>query len=376
MVIHLTHTDLRFDNRIRKELIELKSEGFNVQGIGVLRKDDEIAAHHRDEAEDLIFNLNIFSYPFTKFWKPITFILFTLELSIKIFLKCYKLRPKIIHCHDTLVLPIGTLISTLYSCKLIYDAHELESSKFGQSKSLSLFTLWIEKLCWSKINHLITVSSSIGNWYNKNLGDKATTIILNSPRSKPQSSKPVMTLRQTYNLGVNDKIFIYLGGFEKGRSIELILEAFIQLRKKDYYLVFMGFGSLQNYIQEFVNKSDNILIHPPVSSNEVHEVLSNSTAGFCLIENVSLSDFYSLPNKLFEYLSANIQVIGSELPEIKDLIDKNNLGAITKLNVNNLKKAILDVGQSSNTDVNFKVIIEPYMWKCQSEKLIKLYKNL
>ena len=177
MVIHLTHTDLRFDNRIRKEILELKSESFEIKALGVNRKDDELAAHHSDGADDLISNLNIYSYSLTKFFKPLTFLLFTIELSLKIFLKCLKLKPKIIHCHDTLVLPIGIVLSIIYSCKIIYDAHELESNKFGQSKSLSRITLWIEKICWSRINHLITVSKSIGNWYNENLGQKPTTII-------------------------------------------------------------------------------------------------------------------------------------------------------------------------------------------------------
>ena len=227
---------------------------------------------------------------------------------------CLKLKPKIIHCHDTLVLPIGILLSIIYSCKIIYDAHELESNKFGQSKSLSLITLWIEKLCWNRINHLITVSTSIGNWYNENLGYKETTVVLNSPKNRPNNLIPSRTLRQTYNLNKNDKIFVYVGAFEKGRSIELIIEAFNKLKRNDYYLIFMGFGTLHKYIHEFASKSDKIIIHPPVSSNEVYAVLSKSTAGFCLIENISLSDYYSLPNKLFEYLSANIQVIGSEMP--------------------------------------------------------------
>ena len=41
---------------------------------------------------------------------------------------------EVIHCHDTLVLPIGYLLKKIKKSKLIYDAHELESNKKGQSK--------------------------------------------------------------------------------------------------------------------------------------------------------------------------------------------------------------------------------------------------
>ena len=45
------------------------------------------------------------------------------------FLIIFKIKPKIVHCHDTLVLPIGLVVSLIFKSKLIYDAHELESNK-------------------------------------------------------------------------------------------------------------------------------------------------------------------------------------------------------------------------------------------------------
>ena len=55
---------------------------------------------------------------------------------------------------------------------IIYDAHELESNKNGQSYLLSKITLLIEKLSWPSISLLISVSESIIYWYEYHLGRK------------------------------------------------------------------------------------------------------------------------------------------------------------------------------------------------------------
>ena len=44
------------------------------------------------------------------------------------------MKPHVIHCHDTLVLPIGFFYKILNKTKLIYDAHELESEKMDKLK--------------------------------------------------------------------------------------------------------------------------------------------------------------------------------------------------------------------------------------------------
>ena len=85
------------------------------------------------------------------------------------------------HCHDTLVLPIGLLVKFLTGAKLIYDAHELESNKNLQSNLNSSVTKFIEFTSWRFVDLFISVSPSICKWYEENLGEKRNVVILNSP---------------------------------------------------------------------------------------------------------------------------------------------------------------------------------------------------
>ena len=213
---------------------------------------------------------------------------------------------------------------------LIYDAHELESNKFGQTKILSYLTLKIEKFCWKKIDVLISVSDSIIKWYIDNLGHKKSVRILNSPSFKISNSNENRYLYKKFNISYQSDLFVYIGAFEKGRSIRLLIEIFSEL-DNNKSIVFLGFGKLQNEIKLAANENSNIFIHKPVSTHKVGSIINGCSAGFCLIEDVSMSDYLSLPNKLFEYLLAEVPVIGSDFPEISNVLNNSDLGLVSDL---------------------------------------------
>ena len=77
-----------------------------------------------------------------------------------------------VHCHDSICLIAAVLLKRFVGCCLVYDAHELESDRNGQSRLFGAITLWIERVCWSSVDLFITVSESIDFWYQTKLGPK------------------------------------------------------------------------------------------------------------------------------------------------------------------------------------------------------------
>ena len=100
-----------------------------------------------------------------------------------------KIKPDIIHCHDAISLIPCFLLNINRKTKIIYDAHELESDKNGQSKLFKFITLFFESIMWKKINLLISVSPSIINWYKDKYGFKKSLLLLNKPRHIKKSQK-------------------------------------------------------------------------------------------------------------------------------------------------------------------------------------------
>jgi hypothetical protein len=96
-----------------------------------------------------------------------------------------------------------------------------------------------------------------------------------------------------------------------------------------------------------------------------------------MIEPISLSDTYSLPNKLFEYAFSNLYVLSSDLPDIRNTIESYYLGTCCKNNVADLINSINSINESQSLDKTKNVNnLYPISWSYQEEKLLKLYKNL
>jgi len=234
-ILHITHTDIRFDNRIIKEIEALSEiDNFKVWGVG-MSLDEGSAENSLINIKAEIITLKVISRKLKYLPKLFRHILTFIELMIRVFIRSREIRPQIIHCHDTLVLPIGWLIKKFNrNTILIYDAHELESNKNGQTWVLSRATLFIEKICWKNIDFLITVSPSILTWYNNNLGKKQSSIILNSPAiSNFNSIEGIQKLffeknyfNKKFDIPLEKNIYIYLGALTYGRCIDLLLDVF------------------------------------------------------------------------------------------------------------------------------------------------------
>lgn len=369
-VLHITHTSVYEDSRILKEIEALSDTNlYEVYSIGVAAKKG--GAKTLNKVVGKVKTLALISKKFTFLPTFLRHALNLIELFVSMIFFGVRYRPKVIHCHDTIVLPIGIVISFVSGAKVIYDAHELESNKNGQTKFNSSLTLLIERICWPRIDTLISVSPSILNWYDEELGYKKNTLILNSPvisnNSKKEGSKYFHSI---YNIPDNELIFIYLGNLGQGRGIELLLNVFNENKIKSH-IIFMGYGDLESEIISFTKKTNHIHLHPQVPHENVVNIVKSADFGMCIIENVSLSDYYCLPNKLFEYAFAGLPVLASNFPDILDLVSRHELGICSDVNEVSVISAIQTL-EETNTSYNPKNI-EELKWDSQAKRLIKAY---
>lgn len=383
-LLHLSNSDIRVDPRILKELYVLESLNFHQHiAIGIDRNSDNglrLKPKYEIKKTKLITKWSLsYSSVFRRMPRAFCYVFGIIEITVRFFLEGLKLRPAVVHCHGPFVLPAGVLLNVFVGSKLIYDAHELESNKNGQSRAVSAGVLIIEKICWRRISYLISVSKSIIDWYEANLGKKENSLVLNAPiidekdYSISKCKNDIKYFHKTYNIPKDNLVFLYLGAFGKGRGIELVLEQFAY-HCKDADVVFMGYGDLATDIEAYCEKYQNIHIHKPMPQDKFIQLASFADVGLCLIENVSLSDYYCLPNKLFEYISAGLHVLGSDFPEIKKYLEKYSLGTCCTPESNKIRQTIqylIDDRPSNNSRK-----IDELSWDAQANNLLDGYYHL
>lgn len=373
-ILYLSHTDISTDSRILKSIDVAQSASFLTKAIGV--KGREIDRLKNAVINKNIISLNLLSRHLTIIPNQIRHAISFVEFFIKSLIIAAKYKPNVIHCNDNISLPISCALKIISRSSIIYDAHELESNKNHQTKIAGKFVLIIEKLCWKYIDDLITVSSTIGDWYIKNIGEKPTTIIYNTPsfaESELSEYDDGNYLREKFNIASERKIFIYVGAIMPGRGLELLIKSF-QIDGNNGAMVIMGYGDYKEDLLFKINSKNKIFFHEPVPHEQVVPIVKNADYGLCIIENVSLSDFYSLPNKLFEYAFAKVPVLASNFPELSKIVQRYKLGECVDIDKNKIAMKMIELQNKEDCEIDKEFFCD-FNWTTQSEKLTSVYRK-
>lgn len=372
-VLHLTHTDIRSDSRILKELAALQVAGlYELHAIGM-------AEHGARSGVDVLHGARVSSMRL--FFRavrwlpwPVRHVLIYLEMLWRVMMMGLSIRPRLIHCHDTPLLPVATLLAGLCRAKVIYDAHELESDKNGQTALISRATYLLEKACWGGVDGFVTVSGSILHWYESRFARRESELVLNSPVvSAAADQGPVVVPRQfhqKYAISEGELVFVYLGLFVHGRGIEKLLQVFSNPGVRAH-IVFVGKGGLREMIEHCAQSNPRVHVHDAVPHDQVVTLVQSADYGVSLVERVSLSDYYSLPNKLFEYAFAGVPVLASNFPDMRELVDRFDLGACTAENDVSITQAVLRLQAQGRRRVSMD--LTPLGWAAQADRIRHLY---
>lgn len=375
-ILHISNTDIDVDSRIRKELKALsRLPGVQVSVLGVPDSNED-GAVELDGAR--YRKLRLVARALKAFPRAIRYFFELIEFTFKVVVTGLRVRPDIVHCHDTFALPAGWLLKRRLGCHLVYDAHELESNKNAQSAILSRATFLIEKFCWKQVDLLVSVSDSIIGWYMRNLGSKPSVLVMNSPATAEEpDARPAAQGRGTYfhrkyRIPADSLVFVYVGMLSPGRGIETCLDAFAA-GPNDSHVVFIGFGRLEQTITEYAKRYPNIHFHEAVPHDQVVALVRNADYGLCLVENASLSDYYCLPNKLFEYCFARVPVLASNFPEIGRLVEQYSLGVCCDPAPGTVRAALSQLTQRRAMRVTSD--ITALSWEAQALRLTAAYRD-
>jgi glycosyltransferase involved in cell wall biosynthesis len=375
--LHIILNDFKYESRVLKEtksiagsgLIEkLFIAGLWERGVKELEEIDDKRVVWR-------IPLKTRNLPKDFFSQMIKYI----EWAGKILLRFRKEHITHINCHGLSSLPIGALFKLLRKSKLVYDPHELETEANGLSGIRKGLSKFLEALLISYSDSIIVVSNSIGEWYESKYGTKKVHVVRNVPYNYSYGIENVCSnvLREEFEIKGDEILFIYQGGLSKGRGIQIILDAFARVDAKRH-IVFMGRGPLEEVIREYEKTFSNIHFHVAVKPEEVLRYTSSADIGVSIIENTCLSYYYSLPNKVFEYLLSGVPMIVSDFPEMGKFVDENNCGWKVRVDSRALIKLIEmishgDIFEKRNNVLKCK---DNYGWHKEEEVLLKVYKSM
>jgi glycosyltransferase involved in cell wall biosynthesis len=375
--LHISLTDFQHESRVMKEARSIISH--NVA--------DEvfIAALHEhglEISEEIDKKINLWRFELTTRRLPkntLAQLLKYLEFVIRVILFYRKRKIGMVNIHTLALLPLGVLLKYCYGSVLVYDTHELETEtmEYGTRRIRKKLSKLIEALFIKFVDQVFVVGESIADIYEKNYSIKRPTVLLNCPNYKPPPPNDVF--RQKFNIDKEKTIFLYQGALSPGRGIEIILDAFKSTQGGDVVIVFMGYGVLENEIKAASDEFDNIFYHPPVVPEVVLDFTASADVGISLISNTCLSYYYCMPNKLFEYLMAGLPIIVSNMHDMANFVNQNNVGVVADdETATSLIKAIDCLHKMDISELESKILttVKKYSWESQEIKMVAAYTKL
>ncbi len=301
--------------------------------------------------------------------------LFYAEYNIRLFFYLLFTKVDLIFANDLDTLPAAFLASKLRNKRLIYDTHEY----FTETPELihRPFTqaVWkaFENFIFPKLTDIITVNDSIAKLY----GDKYNKI-LHVSRNIP-SKKNIKSKITKLDIGIpqSTKIILYQGAVNVGRGLEWILEAMPLI--ENTILLIIGNGDIRQKLQTQTKKlkiEEKVIFLGAIETNRLQEYTLLADIGLCLLEAKGLSYYYSLPNRVFDYIKAGVPILASRFPEIANIVETYKTGILIEHYEPSYLAEVINKMLISEKDIaSFEKAVKELCWENEEKVLLGVVKK-
>ena len=354
--------DLVTDQRVHRVCTTLMQNGYDVKLVGrKLPKSQPIKRPYRTERIKFLFNSK---------W------LFYAEYNLRMFFYLLFDKTDIFLSNDTDTLPANYLASVIRKKPLVFDAHEIfpEVPEVTDRK-------WVKKV-WTKIEDLIfphlkntyTVCDSVAEYYNEKY--KINMKVVRNIPLKRKISDSFNSQPSPIN-AYGNKIILYQGAVNRGRGIEQMIDAMPFLDNFVFYVI--GDGDVLKELMEKVKKmnlTDKVYFTGKIPFKNLPSYTARADIGINLLENYGLNYYYSLPNRIFDFIHAGVPILSRDFPEIRKIFAKYNIGMlIDNLDPQNIALAIKKMENTEKDHSAFAVANEELCWENEATILMKVIKK-
>lgn len=298
---------------------------------------------------------------------------------LNLLIRMVSMRADVVHAHDVNTLATAWLAAKLSGAKLVYDAHEISTSREGYA-SLRKIVAIVEKNLMPRANGTITTTEARAKFFARAYSVPRPVVLQNRPRQQGLISSS--RIRDELKLEKPWPIVIYQGGVQQGRGLERLVK--VAESVPNAYFVFIGGGRLDGALRQIAKEldiTDRVHFIPTVPLADLPSYTASADIGVQPIENTCLNHYTTDSNKLFEYVQAGLPVVASDLPEIRRIINTYQLGLLVPPGDSfALSSALNDLVVNQEKRNYFahcaSAAAETLNWESQEYLLLDLYRNI
>jgi glycosyltransferase involved in cell wall biosynthesis len=359
-IAHLTSNHKAIDNRIFfSEIFTLRNYGYDCEIVGLHAKSLEF-----------IHNIRITGIK-QRILQRYTFLI----NAISVFRNALKIKCKVYHFHDPILLPLCAVLRIL-GTSIVYDVHDdYEASILTRLSEHVVVAQLLSKLWWfferniSKMFDGIVVA-------DRHLAAKFAglnpVILGNFPRLDFTAAADT-SAETKFNI-------IYVGGVDRIRGICKVLDALELLPYEDICCHVVG-ECRDKTLLELLKSNPRVVYHGRVAWTDLHKYYTRAHIGVALYQPVPSFVYCPGENsvKIIEYMAAGIPVICSDFPGLRTFVEDAGYGlTVHPDNPAAIAEKIRFLYENPDVGAQMgqkgrRAFEAEYNWEKHEDKLIALY---
>lgn len=347
--------DLVTDHRVHKVCTTLHHAGYDVLLVGRLfRHSPKLDRVYKTRRMRLFFNNTAFFYA---------------EYNIRLFFLLLFSRTDLYLSNDTDTLLANYLASSVRKKPLVFDAHEMfpeVPELVGRHRVKAIWSK-LEDWIFPQLKHCYTVCRSIADLYNQRYGINMQ-VVRNIPFAQKETDTP-KTLRKE-----GKHVLLYQGAVNVGRGIEWMIDAMPYLDDCLFYIAGSGksLTEIRNRIKE-KQVEDRVILLGQIPLEELSSYTRAADIGISLLANQGLNYYYALPNRIFDFIRADVPVIATDFPEIRRIIEAYQVGRLVdRYEPEYLANIVKEMLKEEKNTAGFARANQELTWENESEVLLEI----
>lgn len=352
----LVSNDIQYDQRMIRIASSLQKEGYPIILVGRQKKSKTIPSYS--------FKTHLLCCYFS------SGVLFYLEFNLRLFLYLCSRKREVIYAVDFDTLPATFLYHLIYSKPFVFDSHELytEVPELQNHKIKKWIWEMVGKTAIPSATFSMTVSESLAHYLSVKYSVNFVTI-RNVPFKKSIDTIDIQQRRK-------NKWIYYQGMLHQGRGIDFLIKSMREL--PTWTLILAGDGDTSDELKALTKElgiENQVIFKGMIQPEELIFIAKNAWIGANILENNSLSYYFSLANKTFDYIQARLPAIHIDFPEYRLLaIENESIALLEKMEVAEFVAIIKNIWENEN---QYKKMVhaaeraaEKYIWEKEEKKLI------
>lgn len=290
--------------------------------------------------------------------------------NVRLLLYLLFVKTDIICAIDLDTIVPAWMAATLRGKKLVYDAHEYFTEVEEISERPAIQKIWrkVESTLLPKIKYAYTINQSFAEVFKEKYALECE--IIRNATILEEFAKPEP----------KEKYILYQGAVNMGRGLEQMIEA---MRFVNCKLVVCGHGDILEKLIQQVKETgleNKVEFKGHIAPEELKKYTREAFAGLTLFRSKGFNNYYSLANRFFDYMHAEIPQLIIDLPEYRRINTEYELGILVTLDVQQLADAanrlLNDAEYYQKLATGAANAKKQYNWQNEEKKLIAFYNRL